>query len=242
MTGSWLIWLIIGITVIQWIYGKAQEQAELNRAKRERERARDTSLRTGRGVDLNHGSKPGQMSESDLQARRQAQLKVLRERQAQQQRQAPQRSIPPRSVPTSQPQAPPPARRIPSPQPAPPRTSQAPARPQQLPSAPTRPSSSPLPGRASPSPVSRSQQLPSAAKPPSERVRAALQSKPAPARASAPPASRPLGTLATIASERREQSLAEPAPSDLVPRSLSDWRRAIIASEILAPPMSVREI
>lgn len=243
MTGGWLIWVIIGITVIQWIYGKAQEQAELNRAKRERERARDAALRTGRGADVSNSPKPGQMSESELQARRQAQLKVLRERQAQQQRQAPTRSVPPRSVPTPRPASPSPqpTRRIPPPQPAPTRTGPTPARPPQRPSAPARPSSAPLPGRAAPSPVARSQQQPSAAKPPAERVRAALQSQPTAARTSAPKASRPLGTLATIASERREQSLAAPASSDLVPRTNSDWRRAIVASEILAPPVSMRE-
>lgn len=235
MTGGWLIWVIIGITVIQWIYGKAQEQAELNRAKRERERARETALRTGRGVDITEASRSGGVSESDLQARRQAQLKVLRERQAQQQRTSlppPTRTAPQRT-PAPTPPRPTPQRTAPvRGAPGTVRRTPAPSQPGRTPTPRAPAPRAPSPPRPTPSPAQRYVE-------PARRESIARTM----AAASAAAAAKPKRTLGSLSMQPSEPI----APGDessfsAVPRSRADWRRAIVASEILAQPVSMREV
>ncbi|RMH27319.1 MAG: hypothetical protein D6693_05575 [Planctomycetota bacterium] len=204
---NWIFWIIVGATALQWVYGKVQEQTELNKAKKSREQARQASLRTGPATSPTPTQRrgPGRaitLTQAELQARRQAQLKALRERQA-------------RAAGPAQPRA----THAPRPtttRPVPPRRAQPAPQPLRTPVASRTTDTAPLRRRR-----------------PEEAQRAARK------RAS---------SAGTRPSQRPSERSPEAAPfaqagptASLAPRSRADWRRAIVAAEILAPPVSMRE-
>lgn len=230
-TSTWIFWIIVGVTILQVVFGKMREQAEVNRARKEREMRRQQALRTGEGLGRQDESmdRPTVQVQAtqDLQARRQAQLRALRERQQQrmkqQQNRGPSRpTAGQRPAQTSTPQ------RSPA-RPAPPQTpAQTPAqkaarqrqmliqREQQR--------------RADEQRAEQEGRAAQRARQEAERTREKL-------RAQAAIKKQSLGTIEIQPAD--SVALAEGIPD--VPRTRDDWRRAIIAAEILSRPVSVRE-
>lgn len=223
MTGGWLFWIIIGATVLQWVVTKMNEQAALNKAKREREQRRLESLRTGQGLSAQTSISPTSAAPqgADIQARRQAQLRALRERQ----QQWAQRTGAP---PTQQQQQ------------APTRRAQRAPRPQ----APQGPRTTPLPSQSQHAQQAHARQL-------QQQQRLAQQRAEQERRLAAQRAAEQARTVSAgpslVSIPERVTPVAEPhtaaRPAKLGrPQSREEWRRAIIAAEILAPPVSLRPV
>lgn|GEM_PF-2007583 len=238
MNSGWIQFLIVALFVgsgfLNWVLQKAKEQRQIKKVQEERERRKRELLRTGRPMpEENEAVAP----QGDLAARRQAQLRELRRQQEQRLRELRERAQRQQQVrqPGSQPTAVP-ASRVPpaaptrSPPPAPSRVPTA--APRRLPTvqAPTR--RAPAPPRA-PGPLGTSPPV-------------------APPRRRRPPTgAMPIATHAIDASMDDDHpthrivadAKRSPRPTlhPLAPQSPRDWRAAIIASEILARPLSERE-
>ena len=235
MSNPWIFYIIIGVTVIQWVFGKLQEQAAQKRAQQrlgQRPGSPPTTL-PKRPVS----SASPTITQRELQARRQAQLRALRQRQARlTQRQTPSRAPQTPTVlprPSTAPTRSSPPVRPPRPAAAPPARRAA--------RAPLHSSSRPLPSR-----VSRRPDMPQATK------------RPAAGRQQTKQGERSLHVIRQAhkrAAETFEKDLSEPTtvakrtgrqPSaslvSAIPLTRADWRRAIIASEILGKPMALRPI
>ncbi len=270
---GWVFWIIIGATVVQWIFGKLREQAELTRAKQGREKRRVDNLRTGQGGSAGASTvsrSAPTITQHDLQARREAQLKALRDRQrALGQSQTASTPAPPRTTPRPAPSASAQASSFPT-------TSSRPV-PQQrsLPTPQTSRQAAVAAQRAARAKQIRlnrqrhlqQQQQKQQAKAQAQAAQSSSAgdlriSKPKKSRISAPKQSRIAAPkLSRIAAPKQsrisqrallEQREIRPTTTSnlhgerdggsLAPRTLDDWRRAIIASEILAPPVSMREM
>lgn len=236
--GRWLIWIIIGGSILQWVFTKVQEQAELNRAKKEREARRVGATGAGdrleaepvRRASVGRTSRPsnGGLADprapgakpNDLQARRQAQLRVLRERQIQR----------PPAFPG--PSRVPPARGAQTPFPS---GAQGAGRGGKVPPHRTITIQTPT-GAPSSSPPRNPARRPVR---PGQTPAAPSRKQPAASRA---PSSQP-STPQQVMEPRTENAASQGRrhASTLIPTTHEDWRRAIIASEILAPPVSMRE-
>lgn len=251
-----VILIMIGISFVSWIFGKAKEQREIQRINRARDRQRQEALRTGRGLgETSAGQRAPRIQAQQktteaqtLAERRQAQLRALREQQL-----ARMRSQMGGQQQRTTPAAP---RRAPRPAVAPPSR-----RPQQ-------------PARQSPTARPRPRQAPSrsagAAQAQRSRLPRAGAAKPVASRkqASAPPSKGELSSgdarrrdrrvkrakeREDRADQRRYERLTHDHPDEhpAAPRpaatlfgegvTLKDWRRAIVMNEILLPPVSERE-
>lgn len=220
MNGSWIFWIIVGATALQWVYGKIQEQSEVNKVKKQRERARQVSLRTGPTptAPTTQQSGPTTLTQTELQARRKAQLKALRDRQARAPRSAPQRPAPSATAA--------PARPTPRPQPRPaPRTSRP---------APPVGRAASMTARIEAADAERRRQA--HARQRAERERRVARARSAPGAAASKEIH--IGRLEHTHEARRAARPDDAA--SLRPRTREEWRRAIIAAEILAQPVSMR--
>lgn len=226
--------LIVGFSVISWLYRKLNEQAAKKRAKDMIEERQREMLRTGRD--------PGDLSvnipanvpmpdttqtqrQREISARREAQLTELRRRAQMRQQDTATRA--PSSPPTA---SPPPIRSIPG--------SSGPTVPQRR-TAFQQPRTGPQ-GQMSQRPISQ------------ERARPQSQSEPRPQRQSRPvkAKTRPVLPPATIEEEETTHRLVpeevtsirrvSPVVSAAAPQTPEEWRRAIIANEILSPPIAMR--
>lgn len=235
-----IIALAFGAPAISWLFGKLKEQHELKKARDAARERQQESLRATHIVDRTERPAPEQQRErqvSDLAARRQAQLRELRERQARSTSTPPvvtrAPSAPTRPTPTrSNPPAPParqpqplrpgvPASRRPGPRP--PRTTPPQARP------------------APPRPVQTARPVPV----PSSRRR----SSPPP-----PPAKPRLGTPAPLpspiagdgSSPSRRLNISKGVHRTLggatrTKRSRESIAQAMALVEVLSPPISLRD-
>jgi translation initiation factor IF-2 len=218
------------IPVIGSIVKKLAEHREQKQVTLERARMRDEMLRTGRtggggasearpaprATPAAQGGSAARTNLEEITRRRQAQLEELRRRQAAR-AQTGTRPAPVASAPA-------PMRRPtpPTPPPAPMRRPQpTPARPPAPPTAQTRPAPRPRPVVAEP-----------VAKPAKKRRRER------PRQVEAPPV---LGTLKVASSAIGSVEQAEARSRAKVKRDLDQWRRAIVLSELLAPPVSMRQ-
>lgn len=240
---SWLQILIPVLFVLGPVLGqiikKINEQAELRRIEMERQRIRDEMLRTGRAPaeaqsrestrsaprPTPQGGAAARTNLEEIAKRRQAQLEELRRRQQAARAQASARPTPARPVPPTAPGRPGPQAH-PTPQP--------------------RPTAGPTP-QARPQPVRRPA-------PPAQRRPAPTRSAPTPRRPSrsrtpevVPPAAirkrqRRLGEVGGLGSIEvvAPPTAATPTPVR-IPRTTDAWRRAIVLSELLAPPVSLRD-
>lgn len=243
----WVLLVFVAISFLQWLVRRLQEQSTITKQKQALERRRTEMLRTGRDPDEEAADKrrvaQSQSPAGADAAARQARLRELRQKQLEEMRRKNQRQpsasqtvevrVPQRTTGAS------PARRTPTvgaPPTAGPRPPSRPAPPTR--SSPSRPA--PAPGRSAPA-----RPAGTAAPPPPRRDR------PQPTRQTPPkPAPKP-GMRDTTT----PQSLAHtPHPSEIAPpptrarplvgidgaMSPEDWRRAIVLSEVLAPPISLR--
>lgn len=234
MQGNWYhlvgLIIIVGFSVISWLYRQLKEQSEKKRAKDMMVERQREMLRTGRDP----GEQQTQMgpvgSEEDqrrreIATRREAQLAELR-RRAQMRQQQGDRPIAPPPILSG-----PATTSSPSPPPVP-RT-----RPM---SAPLGSSGTTVPQRASmgptPAPPARPSRTP--VRPP-QRAKPVKQFKIAKAPAPPPEIEGESSTHRLVleeASPRRTAVVIMGTPS-----TPEEWRRAIIVNEILAPPLSMRD-
>lgn len=225
--------LIVGFSVISWLYRKLNEQAAKKRAKDMMEERQREMLRTGRdpgdlSVNIPANVPMPDTSQTQRQretsARREAQLAELRRRAQMRQRGAP---TAPNAPPTA---PPPPIRSIPG--------SSGPTVPQRR-TAFQQPRTGPQ-GQMSQRPISQ------------ERARPQSQSEPRPQRQSRPVKAKPRPILPPAPIEEEETThrlvpeeitstrRVSPVVSAAAPQTPEEWRRAIIANEILSPPMAMR--
>jgi len=218
------------------IIKKINEQTEQRRTQMERQRLRDEMLRTGRTPDESRRQTPvpgrptprpaaqgGAAARTNLEEiarRRKAQLEELRRRQQTARAQAPAtRPAPVGPAPPTGPV------RRPAPQVRPPTPVAQPR---------------PAPRPARPAPAQRTTGRPSAPRPVRrERPTRRLEARPAISDAE-PSVHLEMGGLGAI--ERVTPTKAEVShPSVRVPRSGTEWRRAIVLAELLSAPVALRD-
>ncbi len=229
----WVLLVFIGLSFLQWMIRKSQEQAAINRKRQEAMRKREEQLRTGRDPDdEQQKSRPAQPTPASAEAAaRQARLRELRQKQLEELRLRNARNragSTPANVEVRAPQ------RTAQPQPSTARGRPTPptvARP----TATTPPARTPRPApdRSAPRPRHASQQAPE------------LKKRPA-----APQTKTPLRDTTTARAFPQATEPVAPPPTPIAAPSHrpigpaltpEDWRRAIVLSEVLAPPMSMRE-
>ncbi len=223
MQGNWYhlvgLIIIVGFSVISWIYRQLKEQANKKKARDLIEERQREMLRTGRdpgAVAMQAESAEEDRRRQEIAARREAQLAELR-RRAQMRQQQGAGAAPPVAAPT-----PPPV-------------------PQTL--APTHATASgrTLSSRGSmgPPPAQRVEQRP-VYPAPAPRQQARPVQKPVRAKPTPRPQVRveePEETHRLVADEPAARKVAVVSAA---PRTPEEWRRAIIANEILSPPLAVR--
>lgn len=225
-----ILFAVLGLSFFQWLFRKLREQSEINRRKRALQVQRDEAMRRGQIVDRRtpQPPQPAQRSQptpatsvsTDVQAR-QERLRELRRQQLEQlrQRQQAQRSAAAKQSPPSRH----PARTAPT-------SRQQSARP---PSAPSR--------RKAPAPTDHLQAE-------REKLRRASAQ-----RQRAEEEARRARAAAEEQRERLERALRESAaepPARFEPPAfnitlppigdIDGWRRAIVLSEVLSPPLALR--
>ncbi|MBX3376110.1 MAG: hypothetical protein KF678_03805 [Phycisphaeraceae bacterium] len=221
MQGNWvhlvILIIFVGFSVISWVYRQLKEQAEKKKARDLLEERKREMLRTGRDPGEVFVP-PVMVSEEDqrraeIAARREAQLAELRRRaQLRQQGQVP-RTIPGSAGPT-----------VPRPTARP----QPTARPKiQTQEALQRGNDLSPPRATAPRQTARAQtSRPTSAKKPAVRP-VVVEEEPVTQR---------------LVPEQAEASRRVMSPVVVgVPSTPEEWRRAIIANEILSPPLAVRE-
>ncbi len=223
----WIILIVVSMSFLSWLFGKIREQREIARIRQVRARQREESLRTGRGIQADSSRqptgaqtpRPGASQQERMQAR-QAQLKALREQQLERMR----RQAQVRKTTPKQPQKTPgPAQAGPRPAPS------------------IRPASAPQPRARrtrQTAPAQRRQPAPSRA---AEQVRAVEMRLREEEKKAERARKRRLELAKKSAPPITAQGSAGVALSTAAPLTTEDWRRAIIMSEILAGPVSLRE-
>lgn len=247
---QWIILaLVIGASVVSWIFRKVQEEAERRRVRDEMARREMERLRTGREPGESETATQMQRAQ-ELAARRQAQLQELRRRQQERSRQQQQVRTepvqlgpagtrqptlsPPTGLPRSQPGRQPPIVWVPG--------SSGPTVPQRGPTPLRRPPQQQPTLR--PQPTARPRPQPAARPAPQQQqpLRASRPSLFQPPPEAPPPPPRPAGPP-PLTPAREAYVQQGPAPSllsSIKPRSRDEWRRAIILHEVLSPPIGQR--
>lgn len=213
--------LVFGGGAIQWVMRKLAEQRAVRQAKLERERAELERLRTGRVDEPAAEAAPTKPDLDTIAARRQRQLEELRRRQQAARRPAP---ATPRQTPAG----------------GSPATRQRPG--QSVPTARQRP----LPS-AGPAPIEAGE-IDSGTTEHHSTIKAPRQTRSpefkgrADGFAAGEHDPQKVSELAARFEQQARKKPKGPAViiSDDVPRSAAEWRKAIIASEILAKPLSER--
>lgn len=214
--------LIAGSGVLRWLLQKLQEQAAEKRRRDELERRQQEALRTGRDpvrivVVEPSGDDERARRQAQEAARRQAQIEEFRRRQQERARQRLE-TIPGRGVPPTRSTAsPPPIVVIPG--------STGPTVPQP---ARSRQQRTPVQSKRRPQPAP-----PPAPEPPRRR-------EPVVAPPLRPVESPSVGRLGTPAQRDPSAPKAETFAILTPPRSPQEWRRAILLTEILSPPVADR--
>jgi hypothetical protein len=248
---NWIILaIIIGASVISWVFRKIQEEAE-RRGRRDAQVRRELErLRTGREPGAEVESVDQMQRTQELQARRQAQLQELRRRQQERSRvqQTQVRTVEARIGPgatATPPTAPgagtatggtrqPPLVWVPG--------SSGPTVPQRSPTTGRKTTAAPPPATrprqtAGPRPQAGTRPQPTARVEPMARAprKSIFQTPPAPPPPPPPP------PPVVPAREVYARTAARPAaPGSFTPKSSADWRRAIIMHEILSPSKAMR--
>ncbi len=253
----WVLLVFVAISFLQWLVRRLQEQSTITKQKQALERRRTETLRTGRDPEEDAAAQrraaqtqtQPQAAPGNDAAARQARLRELRQKQLEEMRRrnqgrpasnqqtvevrVPQRTAgagPARRTPTVG--APQPAGQRPPSRPAPPR--QAPARSPQPPTRqpPTRQAPARPAGTAAPPPPRRDRPQPP---------------RSAPQKPAAPMGLRDTTTPRSLA-HTPDPSEVAPPPTQTRPvmsvdgaMTPADWRRAIILSEVLAPPIALRD-
>jgi hypothetical protein len=247
--GNWIqiivIVVMVGLSALSWLFQKLSEQAQKKKQLDQTQKREQERLRTGRDPSQAPGGSPQTTRQQELAARRQAQLEELRRRQqdrlARQGQAGPGQQGPPSPVVfipgSSGPivvtprQSAPPSRPMPRPQPQ--------QRPQRLPQPQQRQQPRPVPTRPQPSrptptprPAQRSARAAPEAQPRESGNQGELGSE----------SHRLLADRPDVAAARAAADVAwhDARPAADVPKTRADWRRAIIAREILAPPVAMR--
>lgn len=214
MQGNWLhlivLVIVVGASVISWIYRQLKEQSEKKRARDQMEARQREMLRTGRDpVQEGGASTEEELRRRELAARREAQLAELRRRAMARQQGSGARGS---TAPTARVEGPP----VEEARPEPARTAPT-MTPVEIRPAERRPTMRPVQAK----PVQRP----------------AKQAKARTARPYVPEPEPETHRLVMDEPVARRPVVVVPG----VPQSPEEWRRAIIANEILSPALTLRE-
>jgi hypothetical protein len=249
-TQNWLqlimLLVVFGGSFLSWMAKKLSEKAEQKRRQDALERRQAEALRTGRPVpEAAPAAAPETDRQRELAARRQAQLQELRRRQQERARKGAATGRPAGPTPPAMPQRPQAGVRAPrGPAPGSPIPQRRTGRGEDR-GAP--PPLVVIPGSSGPIVVGRVPSPRSPAPAPASRPQRAVQRRGV-QRAAAPPslesvrpAPQRFTELSEAAPALQTQVVSPPSPViSGVPRSPQDWRRAILAREILSPPLALR--
>jgi hypothetical protein len=235
-----ILLIIVGFSVLSFIFRKVQEEAERRRVREQLAQRELDRLRTGRDPGSDVESATQMQRAQELAARRQAQLQELRRRQQERTRQqqthvrVEEARMGPRLEPaangpaTSQP----PLVWIPG--------SSGPTVPQRTPPTVRRtPGAGQPQGRPRPQPFPRTQPLPR----PQTVARPTTQPKAAPRKPlfpSAPPAPPPPKQVTPAREAYVQRTPTGPILASIKPRTREEWRRAMILHEMLSSPVAMR--
>ena len=242
-----IVLIMLGAPFLQWLIVKLREQADIAKKKRESERAQNEALRTGRPVQ----NAPAPAAPKADAASRQQRLRELRQKQIEQANQRKQQPRSPVSVrtggtATTGGAAPAPVRRAPA-APVPTRAPQAPTRPVPAPS--SRQPSPIAPG--GPGVSERARQIEELRRQQQQRLEQGRSDVERAVRAGQDGTQKYESVFATARRARGESAeVEEPEqeqPSPVVLASVKlrtltrdDIRRAVVLTEVFAPPIGLR--